>query len=66
LDAGRFQRGNRRAVGKIARGLAVGRDVALADAGARGNPLVAGVDLLGQLRVGDDPFREKTSGSGDT
>jgi len=64
LDAGRFECRQRRAVGEIACSLAVGRDMTLADATARDNPLVAGVDQFFQIRVGDDPFRQKTAGSG--
>jgi hypothetical protein len=66
LDARRFQRRDRRTVGKIARGLAIRGNVALADTRARRDPLVAGIDLLGQFRVGDDPFRQETSGPGNT
>jgi hypothetical protein len=64
-DAGRFHRHACRTFGQIARGLAVGRDVALTNARARGDPFVAGVDQLFELGVGDDPFRKTAAGSGD-
>jgi len=64
-DAGRFQRGARRTLGQVARGLAFRRDVTLADAGARRDPLVAGFDELLQLGIGDDPFRQEAAGPGD-
>ena len=38
--------------------LAVGRDVALLDAGTLLDPLVGRFDFLGQFVVGDDPFRQ--------
>ena len=38
--------------------LAVGGDVTLTNAGARDDPLVRGLDLLGQVGVGDDPLRK--------
>ncbi len=36
----------------------VGGDVSLADAGARDDPLIRGLDPLRELGVGDDPFRK--------
>ena len=48
-----------RGLGREVRGeLAVGCDVALADAGALLDPLVGGIHLLGQIGVGDDPLRQ--------
>src|SRR5690606_33574806 len=46
-------------------GLAFGGDVALADAGARGDPLVAGIDDLCQVVVGHDSFRQVAAGARD-
>ena len=43
---------------EIARVLVVGGDVALRDAGALLDPLVGRIDFLGELVVGDDPFRQ--------
>src|SRR3546814_2042617 len=57
LDAGRFHRTHGGVVREVAGGFAFGRDVALADAGARGDPLVAGVDDLRQVVVGEHLFR---------
>jgi len=51
--------------GQIAGGLAVRRAAALADAGARRNPLVAGVDELFEIGVGDDFLRQIAAGAGD-
>ena len=48
------KRGARRVDGELGRGLARRRDVALADAGALDDPLVGGVDHLGQLGIGED------------
>jgi hypothetical protein len=50
---------------EIAGRLAVGGAAALADAGARGDPLVGGVDELLEIGVGDDPFRQVAAGAGD-
>jgi hypothetical protein len=50
---------------KIARGLAVGGAAALADARARGDPLVGGLDDLFEVGVGDDFFRQVAAGAGD-
>jgi hypothetical protein len=55
----------RRVEREITRGLAVGRAAALADARARGDPLVGGVDDLFEIGVGDDFFRQITAGAGD-
>ena len=49
-DARRFQRARGGVEREVAGGLAFGGDVPLADAGARGDPLVAGVDELGAGR----------------
>jgi len=51
--------------GQIASGLAIGRAAALADAGARGDPLVSGFDDLLEIGVGDDFFRQIAAGAGD-
>jgi hypothetical protein len=50
---------------KIAGRLAVGGAAALADAGARGDPLVGGVDELFEIGVGDDLLRQVAAGAGD-
>jgi len=50
---------------EVARGLAVRGAAALADAGARGDPLVARVDELLEIGVGDDLFRQVAAGAGD-
>jgi len=50
---------------EIAGGLAVGGAAALADAGARGDPFVGGVDELFEIGVGDDFFRQVAAGAGD-
>src|SRR3546814_5839360 len=64
LDAGRFQRTHGGVVREVTGGFAFGRDVALADAGARGDPLVAGVDDLRQVVVGEHLFRQVAAGAG--
>jgi len=51
--------------GEVAGGLAFGGDVPLADAGARGDPFVAGFDELLEVRVGQDLFRQLAAGPGD-
>jgi hypothetical protein len=51
--------------GQVAGGLAVGGAAALADAGARGNPFVGGVDDFFEIGVGDDLFRQVAAGAGD-
>ena len=58
-------RATRGVVGQVAGGLAFGGDVALADAGARGDPLVAGVDELREVVVGQHLFRQVAAGTGD-
>jgi hypothetical protein len=55
----------RRVEREVARGLAVRGAAALADARARGDPLVAGVDELLEIGVGDDLFRQVAAGAGD-
>src|SRR5207342_3954680 len=50
---------------QVAGGLAVRGDVSLADAGARGDPLIAGVDGLRQVGVGQHFLRQVTAGTGD-
>jgi hypothetical protein len=59
------ERGARGALRQIAGGLALGRDVTLADARARCDPLVGGIDEFFQIGVGDDPLRQETAGAGD-
>ena len=66
VDAGGFQRAHGGVVGEVAGGLAFGGDVALADAGARGDPFVAGIDELRQVVVGQHLFRQIAAGAGDT
>jgi hypothetical protein len=51
--------------GQIAGGFAIGGATALADAGARRDPFVAGVDELLEVGVGDDFFRQVATGAGD-
>jgi len=51
--------------GQIAGGFAIGGAAALADAGARRDPFVAGVDELFEVGVGDDFFRQVAAGAGD-
>jgi len=55
----------RRVERQIARGLAVGRAAALADARARGDPLVGRFDELLEIGVGDDFLRQVAAGAGD-
>jgi hypothetical protein len=50
---------------EVARGLAVGGAAALADARARRDPLVGGLDGLLEIGVGDDFFRQVAAGAGD-
>jgi hypothetical protein len=38
----------------------------LANATARSDPLVGGIDEFFQIRVGQDAFRQKTAGTGNT
>src|SRR5690606_13774403 len=64
-DARGFQRTQGGVVGKVAGGLALGGDVALADAGARGDPFIAGIDELGQVVVGQHFFRQIAAGARD-
>ena len=64
-DAGRFHRAHRGVVGEVRGGLALGGDVALADAGAGDDPLVAGVHELGQVGVGQHLLRQVAAGTGD-
>jgi len=49
---------------EIARGLAIGRATTLADARARGDPLVGRFDDLLEIGVGDDLFRQVAAGAG--
>ena len=55
----------RRVESEIAGRLANGRKMALADAGARRDPLVAGIDQLLEIGVGDDFLRQIAAGAGD-
>ena len=66
LHAGGFHRRARGALGEVGGGLALGDDVALADAGARRDPFVAGIDELLEVGVGQDPGRQGTAGTGET
>jgi hypothetical protein len=54
-----------RVEGEVARGFAVGRAPALADARARRDPFVGGFDDLFEIGVGDDLFRQIAAGTGD-
>src|SRR5690348_788035 len=51
--------------GETARGFAVGGDAAFTDAGARADPLVAGIDDLLEVGVGADAFRQRAAGGED-
>jgi hypothetical protein len=63
--ARRLERVRRGVKREIAGRLAVGRAAALADAGARGDPLVGGIDDLLEIGVGDDLLRQIAAGAGD-
>src|SRR5690606_2684810 len=65
LDAGRVQRARGGVEGQVAGGFALGGDVPLADAGPGGDPLVAGVDELRQVVVGQHLFRQVAAGTRD-
>src|SRR5690606_20428450 len=64
-DARGLDRPQRGLVGQVAGGLPFGGHPALADAGTRTDPLVAGVDHLGQVVIGDHLLRQVAAGSGD-
>ncbi len=64
-DAGGLHRAQRRLEGEVAGGLARQRDMALADAGARADPLVAGVDAPGELVVAEHVVGQVAAGAGD-
>src|SRR5690606_14029011 len=64
--AGGFQRAYRRVERQVHGGFAFRGDVALTDAGARGDPFVAGVDDLRQVVVGQHLAGQVAAGSGDT
>ena len=66
VDAGRVEGVARRAFGEVRGRLRLVDDVAPSDAGAFPDPHVAGIDLCGELGVGDDAFRKTRSGSGDS
>jgi hypothetical protein len=55
----------RRVEREIARRFAVGGAAALADARARGDPLVGRFDELLEIGVGDDFLRQVAAGAGD-
>jgi hypothetical protein len=55
----------RRVEREIARRLAIGRAAALADARARCDPFVGGLDDFFEIGVGDDFFRQIAAGAGD-
>src|SRR5690606_17385257 len=65
VHPGRLERTQRGLQAEVDRGLALGGDVALADAGARGDPFVAGVDDLRQVVVGQYLGRQVAAGTGD-
>src|SRR5690606_27539496 len=64
--AGRLERTRGRVVREVHGGFAFGGDMALTDAGARGDPLVAGVDDPGQVVVGQHLAGKVAAGPGDT
>ncbi len=70
IDVGRrnprgAEGGPRRMLGEVAGHLRGRRDPALADAGARADPRVAGVDALREIVVGEDVRRQITAGPDD-
>jgi len=65
-DAGGLHRTQRRPIAQVAAGLAFGCNVALADAGAGPDPLVAGFHDPAQVVVGQDPVRQIAAGACDT
>ncbi len=65
-DAGRLHRTQCRPVTQVATGLPFGCHVALADAGAGLDPLVAGLDDPAQVVVGQDLVRQIAAGACDT
>jgi len=64
-ETARSQRIPRRRGGQIAGGDALIDDVPLANAGARGDPLVGGVDHLFQSGVGEQAWRHVGAEGGD-
>src|SRR6185437_15761794 len=65
LDTRGFQSVLGGAEGQVAGGLAIGRDVPLANAGAGADPFVAGIDDLFQIGIGDNALGQGTAGSDD-
>src|SRR5690606_1250918 len=64
-DAGRLDRLQRGLVAQVAGGLPFGGHPALADTSTRTDPLVAGIDHLGQVVIGNHLLRQVAAGSGD-
>jgi hypothetical protein len=50
---------------EVAGGFAIGSHAPFADAGARGDPFVGGIDEFLEIGVGDDFFRQIAAGAGD-
>ena len=65
LDAGGVERMRRGVEREIAGRLAVRGAAALADPGARRDPLVGRVDELFEIGIGDDLLRQIAAGAGD-
>jgi hypothetical protein len=65
FETGRIERGASGVLGEIGRRFAFGGDVALADAGARLDPLVARFDEFFEIGVGQDFLRQIAAGPGD-
>src|SRR6185312_12819556 len=65
IDAGILQRLARRAQSQVGGLFALKRNVALADPGALANPLIRGLDLLGQIVIGDDVGRQTGAAADD-
>jgi hypothetical protein len=51
--------------GQVAGRLAIDGHAPFADARARGDPLIGGIDEFFQIGVGDDFFRQITAGASD-
>ena len=64
-DAGLFHRGERGFGAHVAGVFVVRGDAALLDAGAGGDPLVIGLDDLGEIVVGENFFRHVAAGADD-
>jgi hypothetical protein len=65
LQSGRLHGLARSLLGQVASGLTLGGDMALRDAGAFANPLVAGIDHFLEIRVGQDLLGQVPAGSDD-